>query len=153
MDGTPGLNLPVPHTAPSHRVHRSRGPSHMSTHRGSHLMFCRRHPLGAAARQERGEPTAAIWRKSLNVRTPMGNRRAAAVAAIRAASSGRGGQDPGCEWEAEPGGSAPRPGAGGSRGVLVPSLKQNNNSHVASAQRETSSPELRLRPLPLANTS
>lgn len=50
------------------------------------LMFCRRHPLCTAVRHERGEPTVAIWRKSLNVRTPMGNLRAPVEAAIKSAS-------------------------------------------------------------------
>lgn len=37
-------------------------------------------------RQESGEPAAAIWRKSLNVRTPMGSRRAPTEAAIEPAT-------------------------------------------------------------------
>ncbi|MEQ2270175.1 hypothetical protein XENORESO_016605 [Xenotaenia resolanae] len=60
-------------------------------------MFCFRHPLCKAERQERGEPTVAIWRKSLNVRTPMGNRRAPAVAAIKPATLRSNKDDPGSE--------------------------------------------------------
>lgn len=43
-------------------------------------------PLDSGARHARGEPTVAIWRKSLKVRTPMGNRRALTVAAIKSAT-------------------------------------------------------------------
>lgn len=67
----------------------------------AHLMFCLRHPLDAGVRQARGEPTVAIWRKSLNVRTPMGNRRAPAVAAIKPAT--RFEEERSWVWEAEPG--------------------------------------------------
>lgn len=49
-------------------------------------MFCRMQPLESGARHARGDPTVAIWRKSLNVRTPMGNRRALTVAAIKPAT-------------------------------------------------------------------
>lgn len=49
----------------------------------AHLIFCLEHPLNTAVRQARGDPTVATWRKSLNVRTPMGNRRAPAAAAIK----------------------------------------------------------------------
>lgn len=60
-------------------------------------MFCLKHPLCKAERQERGEPTVAIWRKSLNVRTPMGNLRAPAVAAIKPATLRPNNGDPGAE--------------------------------------------------------
>lgn len=51
----------------------------------SYLMFCRRHPP-LCSPHERVDPTEAIWSKSLNVRTPRGNRRALAVAAIKSAT-------------------------------------------------------------------
>lgn len=52
----------------------------------THLMFCRMHPLDPAVRHDRGEPTVAISRNSLNVRTPMGNLRALAAAAMKEAA-------------------------------------------------------------------
>lgn len=72
-------------------------------------MFCRRQLLESGARHERGDPTVAIWRKSLNVRTPMGNRRALTVAAIKPPLS-EGREILRCE-NLNPG-SGPRPGTG-----------------------------------------
>lgn len=65
-------------------------------------MFWRMQPLDSGARHARGEPTVAIWRKSLKVRTPMGNRRALTVAAIKSATWETRG-DPASSAEQSPG--------------------------------------------------
>lgn len=52
------------------------------------------HPLCRTERDERGDPTVAICRKSLNVRTPMGSLRAPAAAAIKTTQADQKEGDP-----------------------------------------------------------